>query len=109
MAAANENAVKNGLALTFTRGDLCNRSTLPGVARTGDRRFDVVAANVLGPVLIRFAAEIAALVAPGGELILSGILDETYPEVRAAYAAQGFAEIESRLIGEWRTGLFRTS
>ena len=109
MAAANENAVKNGLALTFTRGDLCNRSTLPGVARTGDRRFDVVAANVLGPVLIRFDTEIAALVAPGGELILSGILDETYPEVRAAYASQGFAEIESRLIGEWRTGLFRAS
>ena len=33
----------------------------------------------------------------------------TRDEVRAAYAAQGFAEIESRLIGEWRTGLFRAS
>ena len=106
VAAANENAAKNGLTLTFTRGDLCNRSTLPDVARTGDRRFDVVAANVLGPVLIRFAAEIAALVAPGGELVLSGILDEIYPDVRATYVAQGLRERESRLIGEWRTGLF---
>ena len=107
VAAANENAAKNGLDLVFTRGDLCNRSTLPGVARTGDRAFDVVAANVLGPVLIRFAAEIAVLVAPGGALILSGILDEIYPDVRAAYAAHGLREQDTRLIGEWRTGLFR--
>ena len=64
------------------------------------------AANVLAPVLVRFAREVGALVNPGGRLILSGILDEQYAEVRDAYAALGFAEISSRLIGEWRTGLF---
>ena len=105
---ANENAAKNGLGaeIRFVRGDLCNKSTLPGVHRTGDRSFDVVAANVLGPVLVRFAAEIAPLVAPGGRLILSGILEEVYSEVRAAYTARGFREVSSKLIGEWRTGLF---
>ncbi len=105
---ANENAAKNGLGaeIRFVRGDLCNKSTLPGVHRTGDRQFDVVAANVLGPVLVRFAAEIAPLVAPNGRLILSGILEEVYPEVRAAYTARGFREVSSKLIGEWRTGLF---
>ena len=105
VAAANENAAKNGLDLVFKRGDLCNKSTLPEVARTGGRFFDVVAANVLGPILIRFSKEIAALVAPGGELILSGILDEIYPEVRVAYVKLGFGEEDSTLIGEWRTGL----
>ncbi len=105
VAAANENAVKNGIAPVFMRGDLCNKSTLPEVARTGSRSFDVVAANVLGPILIRFAGEIAALVAPHGELILSGILDEIYPEVREAYERRGFVEKDSTLIGEWRTGL----
>ena len=105
VAAANENAVKNGIAPVFMRGDLCNKSTLPEVARTGGRSFDVVAANVLGPILIRFAGEIAALVAPHGELILSGILDEIYPEVREAYERRGFVEKDSTLIGEWRTGL----
>ena len=107
VAAANENAEKNGVVLRFTRGDLCNRSTLPDVEKTGARQFDVVAANVLGPILTRFAKEIAALVVPGGELILSGILAaEVYPEVKAAYEALGFVEKSSRLIGEWRTGLF---
>ena len=43
---------------------------------------------------------------PGGRLILSGILDEQYAEVCDAYTALGFVEISSRLIGEWRTGLF---
>ena len=54
----------------------------------------------------KVAKEIAALVKPGGRLILSGILDELYPEVAAAYAPLGFSETESELIGEWRTGLF---
>ena len=105
---ANENAAKNGLDLRFVRGDLSRRSTLPGVSDTGDRTFDVVAANVLGPILIRFAKEISALVtcAPTSRLILSGILDEIYPEVAAAYAELGFREISSKLVGEWRTGLF---
>ena len=95
---ANENAEANGLGALFTDGDL----SVPGTAAPAD----VVAANVLAPVLVRFAREVGALVNPGGRLILSGILDEQYEEVRAAYAALGFAEVSNRLIGEWRTGLF---
>ena len=95
---ANENAAANGLGALFFEGDL----SAPDVAAPAD----VVAANVLAPVLVRFAREVGALVNPGGCLILSGILDEQYAEVRAAYAALGFAELSSRLIGEWRTGLF---
>ena len=105
---ANENAEKNGLAdsVRFVRGDLCNKSTLPDVHKTGGKQFVVVAANVLGPVLVRFASEIAPRVAADGRLILSGILEEVYPEVHAAYTALGFREVSSKLIGEWRTGLF---
>ena len=95
---ANENAAANGLGALFFEGDL----SAPDVTAPAD----VVAANVLAPVLVRFAREVGALVNPGGRLILSGILDEQYGEVRDAYAALGFAEISSRLIGEWRTGLF---
>ena len=95
---ANENAEANGLGALFSDGDL----SVPGTAAPAD----VVAANVLAPVLVRFAREVGTLVNPGGRLILSGILDEQYGEVRAAYVAQGFKELSNRLIGEWRTGLF---
>ena len=108
---ANENAERNGLSLGFFRGDLSGSSRLDDVVSLSPAECfaaDVVAANVLGPILIRFAKEIAALVKPGGQLILSGILDELYPEVAAAYAPLGFSETESELIGEWRTGLFRS-
>ena len=67
---------------------------------------DFVAANVLGSVLIRFAERIASPVKPGGRIILSGILDELYPEVRETYESLGLGEESSKLIGEWRTGLF---
>ena len=95
---ANENAEANGLGALFSDGDL----SVPGTAAPAD----VVAANVLAPVLVRFAREVGALVNPGGRLILSGILDEQYEEVRAAYVVQGFKELSNRLIGEWRTGFF---
>ena len=105
---ANENAEANGLDIHFVRGDLSNLSaTAPMKNIGGGPTADVVAANVLGPILVRFAGEIVSTVNPGGLLILSGILDEQYPEVRDAYAAKGFAEVSSRLIGEWRTGLFK--
>lgn len=106
---ANENAEKNGVAVEYVRGDLSNTSPLPDVHKTGDRAFDVVAANVLGPVLVKFAPAIASLVAHSGSLILSGILDEQYPEVRETYGRLGFREVETKLIGEWRTGLFRAA
>ena len=106
---ANENAAANGLDIRFSRGDLSNLSaTAPMKNIDGGPVADVVAANVLGPILVRFAREIASTVAPGGMLIVSGILDELYPEVRDAYAALGFAEESNRLIGEWRTGLLFT-
>ena len=67
-------------------------------------RFDLVAANILGPLLIRFADEITPYAA--SQLILSGILTELYPDVRAAYEARGFVEQSTKTIGEWTTGLF---
>ena len=99
---AGETAAANGVEIHFFRGDLSG--IMPGNPEIPPA--DFVAANVLGPVLIRFAEKIACLVRPGGQIVLSGILDELYPEVQAAYGALGFSEVSSKLIGEWRTGLF---
>ena len=96
---SNENAAVNGVAIPFSLDDLSH----PHPAA------DVVVANILAPVLIQFAAQVAGSLAAGPQarLIVSGILDEQYASVRAAYAAQGLQEIESLLIENWRSGLFR--
>ena len=39
-------------------------------------------------------------------MLLSGILDSQYPGVAARYAARGFREVKSLLVGEWRSGWF---
>ena len=61
-----------------------------------------VVANILGPLLIAFADEIAGYAKK--TLIVSGILNELYPEVRGAFATLGFSEVSRKTIGEWTTG-----
>jgi len=63
---------------------------------------DIVVANILGPLLIAFAEEITSYAKK--TLIVSGILNELYPEVRGAFAALGFSEVSRKTIGEWTTG-----
>ncbi len=98
--ASVENAMKNSAEVEYRHFAL---------GRTGKahdekaRKYDLIAANILGPLLIRFADEICEYV--GDKIIISGILDELYPEVVAAYTARGLHEISHRTIGEWTTGL----
>jgi ribosomal protein L11 methyltransferase len=62
-------------------------------------RFDTVVANITGPLLTERAAELSALVAPKGRLVLAGLLDEERKGVAAAFADFGGATAEVR--GEW--------
>jgi ribosomal protein L11 methyltransferase len=63
---------------------------------------DVVLANILADVLIRFSRELLAAVAPDGTLVLSGILASECARVREVFAAvaPGWTA-ESRTLGEW--------
>lgn len=62
----------------------------------------LVLANILGPVLIRlFEGGLAGLVAPGGKLILSGILAHLAADVAAAAEQHGLKLIDSKQIGDW--------
>ena len=63
---------------------------------------DFVVANILGPLLIAFADEIAGYAKK--TLIVSGILEELYHEVLAAFQSRGFHEVSRKTIGEWTTG-----
>lgn len=51
-----------------------------------DQRFDIVVANILSSPLILMAPMLSGRVAPGGALILSGVLARQAQEVIAAYA-----------------------
>ena len=65
--------------------------------------YDLVVANILGPLLIRYCGEIAPCARK--HLVVSGILNELYPEVVEAFRAHGFSEVSRKTIGEWTTGL----
>ena len=97
VAASRENAAKNGVEAEFFRHALGGRGQGPLESA------DLVVANILGPLLIRFADEIVPCVKR--HLVVSGILNELYPEVLAAYEARSFREVSRKTIGEWTTGL----
>jgi ribosomal protein L11 methyltransferase len=69
--------------------------------------FDVVCANLTADLLCGQARKIAKMVALNGCLVLAGILDGQFGEVRAAFAKVGFALTRSSRKGEWRSGAFR--
>ena len=98
VAASRENAAKNGVEAEFFRHALGGRGQGPLESA------DLVVANILGPLLIRFADEIVPCVKR--HLVVSGILNELYGDVSAAYRARSLAEVSHKTIGEWTTGLF---
>jgi ribosomal protein L11 methyltransferase len=90
---ARENAERNGALLELTIEPV---ESIPGT-------FDVVVANILANVLVELAPSLAAKVAPGGVLLLSGILGPQEDEVRRAQVAQGLVPLPGgdRRDGEW--------
>jgi len=66
----------------------------------------IVLANIQADVLIRFSRELAAAVAPGGMLAMSGILSAEAGAVRGAFAAAGWS-FDSRTLGEWSDACLR--
>jgi len=123
VAASRENAARNGVgvdyrvfalgrgAVTLDASIEAAKGVYPDLALQGsvpdvETRFepaDLVVANILGPLLIAFADEIAGYVKE--RLVVSGILNELYPEVVAAFSAHGLKEVSRKVLGEWTTGL----
>ena len=65
--------------------------------------FDLVLANILLPPLRRLAAPVARVLAPGGHVILSGLLIHQAPAAIAAYRMQGLELVAGIPLGEWIT------
>lgn len=74
--ASRQNAQRNGVGACFEAVENAGFDQSPA---------DIVIANILANVLIDLSDSIGPLVGPGGQLVLSGILDDQAESVREAY------------------------
>jgi ribosomal protein L11 methyltransferase len=77
LVATRDNAAENDVAGQVHVHE--DAATLPG-------EVDVVVANILSGTLIELAPKLCAHLAPGGRLVLAGILKQQVHEVRAGFA-----------------------
>jgi ribosomal protein L11 methyltransferase len=69
--------------------------------------YDLIFANILKGALVALAPDIAASLAPGGTVILSGLLNEQADEVRRIYVDAGIEALSDQQIGDWTTLMMR--
>jgi ribosomal protein L11 methyltransferase len=88
---ARENAIANHVSVDVRHGSAADvRAT-----------FDVVVANLVGPILERIAAELRARLAPSALLIVAGVTSQAEPGVRAAFDACGLRVRERDERSDW--------
>jgi ribosomal protein L11 methyltransferase len=74
--------------------------------------FRVVAANILAPVLISHADRLLGFLdrlSHPSYLILSGILNAQYAEVKNRFESLGLREIDCRTVDEWTSGCYEAA
>ena len=98
--STKENAQANGVLDKIETG--IGSVTEIHEGRFSIRQAPLVLANILAPIIIRlFDAGLAGLVAPGGKLVLSGILAEQAPGVIEAAQAHGLKRVDQHQINDW--------
>lgn len=98
--AARANAQVNGVRrqIRFRLQDLAAWPTRP------TRRYELVCANLITPLLLALRPRILKRLAPNGRLVLAGILRREFPRIQSAYEAAGLRLVRSQSHGEWRSG-----
>ncbi|MEN2981448.1 MAG: 50S ribosomal protein L11 methyltransferase [Thermus sp.] len=96
---AEANAQGNGVAVRFQKGSL--EEALP------QGPFGLVVANLFAELHQAFAPLYPQALAPGGRLLLTGILREKLPLVREALAGRGLSLLEEEAEGEWALLAYR--
>lgn len=102
IAVARDNAAINDVKLGHGAGELlfAVADGMDSPLLTARAPFDLLIANILAGPLIELAPAFADALAPGGTIILAGLLDTQADAVIAAYAARGLA-VADRGAGEW--------
>jgi ribosomal protein L11 methyltransferase len=94
------NAALNGV------GPLINGVTAPGLKHmriASGAPYDLIFANILARPLISLAQGLKSILAPGGNLILSGLTRDQVRWVSAAYRNRGLVCGQTLLLGNWAT------
>jgi ribosomal protein L11 methyltransferase len=93
---AQANIALNGAeaVIDLIRGDI-TKAALPAGA------YDIVTANITRGLLERIAPLLAGLLAPGGSVIVSGLLDKDEAQAGAALEGAGIAVTAAQRRGEW--------
>ncbi len=99
---SRDNAAINGVPLGHGPGELllAVADGMDSAMLTARAPFDLIIANILAGPLIELAPAFAKAAAPGGAIILAGLLDPQAEPVIESYAAEGCSLIERR-AGEW--------
>ncbi len=63
--------------------------------------YDLIIANILAAPLIDISLAVSRALAPGGVLVLAGLLQSQARRVRAAYRAHGIVPLRQHRRGEW--------
>ena len=91
---ARENRDRNGSdpAVEFRRQDLADLAEAP---------FHFIFANLLSDIICRNRDLFGRMLAPGGRLLLSGLLVEEEEAVRMCFSSEGWRVLETAQDGEW--------
>jgi len=95
VTCAEENTIANGVAQNIALA----AGSIDCLAE--DKTFGLIVANILSGPLIALSKPIVSHLAPGGALVLSGILAEQAAGVASAYTRFGLGEPRILIDGEW--------
>ncbi len=101
--AVRGNAAANGIAIGTRRGALAMviADGMDDPLLQARAPYDLLIANILASPLAELAPDFMNAVAPGGHLLLAGLLEPQEAAVRAAYRRAGFRLAKRSLRGDW--------
>lgn len=97
IAVTRENLALNHFAAGACAGRMAT-ATAPGLSAPALRSrapYDLVLANILAPPLIALARDLSAVIAPGGVLVMAGLLHHQQRAVANAYRRHGLVPVRA--------------
>ena len=98
-AGFNTSAADKGFVVTDVNGVTVDAR--PGSAENVDGAFDVVLANLVGPVLVQVAPHLRARLRPSGSLVAAGITTQAERDVLSAFVAEGLGIVDRDERSDW--------